>query len=68
MDAQRIETLARQAGFVGTDLSNTVFGTLHVDALANFALLIAKECIWVAREAQAGHDDADFAIAEHFGV
>lgn len=45
MNEQTLQALAKQAGFCGSDLSNTVVGTTHQTALTNFAELIVKECL-----------------------
>ncbi len=45
-----IETLARQAGFSGSDLSNTQVGTCHETALQNFKELIEDRCAKAAEE------------------
>ena len=57
MNAEKIEALARQAGFCGDDdLSNTQVGTTRVQALTNFAELIVRECIDKIRGEQGSAD------------
>jgi hypothetical protein len=69
MNDEKIEALARQAGFVGKNLDKTVFGTLHADALANFAELIIKECVGVVdQKLYCNRSPLTDAIKQHFGV
>lgn len=41
---ERIEELAKQAGFCGTGFHNTLPGTTQEDALKKFAELIVRDC------------------------
>jgi len=53
---ERMRELAKQAGFIGTNLHNTVIGTTQETALQNFAELIVQECM--NNMEFHGHDDS----------
>lgn len=65
---QRVKELMTQAGFVGENMY-PVFGTSQQTALQNFAEMIVKECIQVARNADNKDEVyAWYAIQNHFGI
>lgn len=64
---EHLQDLARRAGFIGTNFSNTVIGTDQETALANFAELIIKECVLISRTSSNGFS-ASRRMGEHFGV
>ena len=74
---ERIRELAKQAGFIGTNLHNTVIGTTQETALQNFAELIVQECSKLLTETDFNNiNGSPNAVAEiaadllkdHFGV
>lgn len=50
MEDNKFRELAARAGFVGSNLSNTVIGTDQETALKNFHNLVVEECAYIARQ------------------
>lgn len=60
---KHFEELAFKAGFTGSDLSNTQFGTSYKHALQNFMELIIEDCVL-----QCFHNEDAARILNHFGM
>lgn len=61
---ERIKELAFKAGFVGESM-NPIFGTCQETALENFAELIVRECMSVARQ-QRNPANLNYKPSERF--